>query len=143
MDRCFKLHISQFSCKSMRKCYVDMLNILRDKDEEACVENVATGAGTVSSKVLKWLRNLYWSLLIYIHLEQVLGYDLFQNLSKIYFKSIYRVKRNYRQSRNLWRVIHVLNGTNYFSSKCKHRLALKITNQHLFGDIFRAQTFFF
>lgn len=37
----------------MRKCYVDMLNILKDKDEEACVENVATGAGTVSGKVLK------------------------------------------------------------------------------------------
>ncbi|XP_026320907.1 zinc carboxypeptidase A 1-like isoform X2 [Hyposmocoma kahamanoa] len=34
-------------CKSMRRCYVDMLNTLRDKDEETCIEEVAPGMNTL------------------------------------------------------------------------------------------------
>ncbi|XP_038211426.1 zinc carboxypeptidase A 1-like [Zerene cesonia] len=36
------------SCKSLRSCYADMLDKLLDVEEDACIENVAIGASTVT-----------------------------------------------------------------------------------------------
>lgn len=38
-----------FSCKTLRRCYQEMLNDLLDMDEVPCVEDAAIGLSTVST----------------------------------------------------------------------------------------------